>query len=384
MAGRYVPPALRAKAQSREDVDTSSADNSNRSTTTMSSSPGLRGGKSIYSSSDTTSPCLRGGDHSTRSLPRNSDWTSKDELYSPREIQHYFWPEEDQGNGVGNRQSKTLHDSAATPGALAYVLLFTDANPRWEIDGIIYTKSSLELLPQQPANRTEDPAASSSGPEVDLGDSTAPVPAQMPNVSPSEAETPESVKDNHTSTATGASDFASKAGVNEKHPIAVFSQVRRAPYDVRTFRFAGYFSIAKLQMLRPHSPELLRMLEQKWTLTNPRTGQVRHRQRDAKGWEESLKLPWAVIKFQKDDNANATRGKPQIGRLEDVEGDNVGGGKERKGVNEMLRELRMKDSGATDEIQQANVEMDKDPADEVATSQQKQKLNLDSQSQTET
>ncbi|ETI24399.1 hypothetical protein G647_03768 [Cladophialophora carrionii CBS 160.54] len=386
MANRYVPPALRAKGQGREDVSTSRADNSNRSMTTMSTSPGLRGGISAYGSGDSSSPRLRGGDHSPRPLPRDSEWIPDEDLYSLREIQHYFWPEEDLGNGVGKRQSKTLHDSAATPGVLAYVLLFKDANPRWETDGIIYTKSSLELLPAQPAIGANNAAASASGLDVKVGDSNDPLPAQLSNTRPGEAHAPEAIKENHIPTAIDASDVVSGANTKERHAIAVFSQVRRPPYDadstkMRTFRFTGYFNIAKLQLLQPHSPELLRMLEQKWTLTNPRTGQVRHRQRDAKGWEESLKLRWAVIKFEKDDNTDAVRGKPQIARLEDDEGDDVN---EKKGVNEMLRELRMKDSGATNEIQQANVDVDRKSAEEVPLSQQKQKLDPDRQSQSET
>ncbi|OCT52364.1 hypothetical protein CLCR_10690 [Cladophialophora carrionii] len=268
MANRYVPPALRAKGQGREDVSTSRADNGNRSTTTMSTSPGLRGGISAYGSGNVSSPLLRGGDHSTRPLPRNSDWIPDEELYSLREIQHYFWPEEHPEDGVGKRQSKTLHDSAATPGALAYVLLFKDANPRWETDGIVYTKSSLELLPAQPANGADDAAASASGLDIKVGESNDPLPAQLSNTFPGEAHAPEAIKENHILTATDASDVVPGADATKRHPIAVFSQVRRPPYDpdstnIRTFRFTGYFKIAKLQLLQPHSPELLRMLEQK-------------------------------------------------------------------------------------------------------------------------
>ncbi|KAK5685038.1 hypothetical protein LTS10_003113 [Elasticomyces elasticus] len=44
-------------------------------------------------------------------------------------------------------KSRTLHDSAATPGQLAYLLLFEGANPRWDSDKIVFTKSALDMLP---------------------------------------------------------------------------------------------------------------------------------------------------------------------------------------------------------------------------------------------
>jgi hypothetical protein len=363
MANRYIPPALRAQGQARDAANASQANNSNRSMTALPISQGHRGGNDTSNSGAATSPSLRGGLDNIRPLLRKFDPGPEEELYSMREIQRYFWPQEDASSGVVNRKGKTLHDSAATPGVLAYVLLFKDANPRWETDGIIYTKSSLELLPAQSVNRGDDSATLNPGTNVEDGRSTAAQPAEASNMTPGDADAPKLSKENCTPPATGASQVVPGTEGKERHPIAVFTQVRRPPYEpdstkIRTFRFTGYFSIANLQLLQPRSPELLRMLEQKWTLTNPRTGHVRHKQRDAKGWEESLKLRWAVVKFEKDDQANAERGKPRIERLEDDEEGIAGVGSEKKGVNELLRELRMKDSGATENAQQDNSEMD--------------------------
>jgi hypothetical protein len=364
MANRYIPPALRVQGQGRDAANASPANDSNRSMTALPISPGHRSGNDTSISGDATSPSLRrGGLDNIRPLLRKFDPGPEEELYSIREIQRYFWPQDYASSGVGNRKGKTLHDSAATPGALAYVLLFKDANPRWETDGIIYTKSSLELLPAQSANRVDEPATLNLGTDFEDGQSIAIPPAQASNMTPGDAVAPKMIKENRNPPATGASEVVPRTEAKERHPIAVFTQVRRPPYEpdstkIRTFRFTGYFSIANLQLLQPRSPELLRMLEQKWTLTNPRTGQVRHKQRDPKGWEESLKLRWAVVKFEKDDHANAERGKPRIERLEDDEGGIAGGGSEKKGVNELLRELRMKDSGAAENAQQANVEVD--------------------------
>ncbi|KIW68370.1 hypothetical protein PV04_04323 [Phialophora macrospora] len=372
MANRYIPPALRAQGQRRDDAIASRAESSSRSISALPVSTDLRGNNSASIPGDTTSSNPRGGSYNTRPHPRKSHQAPEEELYSTGEIQHYFWPQDDARSGAGNRKSKTLHDSAATPGALAYVLLFKDANPRWETDGIIYTKSSLELLPAQSANRVDDPPTLTPGIEVEDGESIATPPAQASNKTSGETETPELIKEDHTLTATSASEGVPGTEAKERHPIAVFTQVRRPPYEpdstkIRTFRFTGYFKIANLQFLQPRSPELLRMLEQKWTFTNPRTGHVRHKQRDAKGWEESLKLKWAVVKFEKDNHANAERGKPQIEPLEDDDGGITAGGSEKKGVNELLRELRMKDGDATETAQYANVEVDD-------VSQQEQKL----------
>lgn len=45
------------------------------------------------------------------------------------------------------RSHGTLNASASDPHTLRYIVLFADANPRWESERIIFVKSNLELLP---------------------------------------------------------------------------------------------------------------------------------------------------------------------------------------------------------------------------------------------
>jgi len=108
------------------------------------------------------------------------------------------------------------------------------------------------------------------------------------------------------------------------------------------FTFLGYFDLMKMQVLEPNTPELTRMLEQKWTKIN-KWGQSRQIQRDADSWKESLSYRWAVLKFKK---STVQLEPPKI----EVTTDDMGIRKEnlwsdsRKGVNEMLRDMRIKHS----------------------------------------
>lgn len=48
------------------------------------------------------------------------------------------------GPGVANES--TFHASAARPDELSYVILFHQANPRWESDGIVFAKTNIAIL----------------------------------------------------------------------------------------------------------------------------------------------------------------------------------------------------------------------------------------------
>lgn len=108
------------------------------------------------------------------------------------------------------------------------------------------------------------------------------------------------------------------------------------------FTFLGCYDLMKMQILEPNTPELTRMLEQKWTKVN-KWGRSRQIQRDADSWKKSLSYTWAVLKFKK---STAQLEPPKI----EVTTNDVGVRKEnlwsdsRKGVNEMLRDMRIKDS----------------------------------------
>lgn len=60
------------------------------------------------------------------------------------EIKNHFWPadegEEENNNYVSDGgKDRTFHDPAQSPGELAFVFLYWDANPRRDSEGIIFT-----------------------------------------------------------------------------------------------------------------------------------------------------------------------------------------------------------------------------------------------------
>lgn len=195
----------------------------------------------------------------------------------------------------------TLNGTRAEPDRLKYVLLFHQAHPRWPTEQIIYVKSELQLLPQPPSQGQSQPSSTSPENQSSLSD----VP------------------------------FATE--------IMMFEQTSSERIQSRArFTFLGYFDLMKMQVLEPNTPELTRMLEQKWTKIN-KWGQSRQIQRDADSWKKSLSYRWAVLKFKK---STVQLEPPKI----EVTTNDMGIRKEnlwsdsRKGVNEMLRDMRIKDS----------------------------------------
>ncbi|KIW79692.1 hypothetical protein Z517_06306 [Fonsecaea pedrosoi CBS 271.37] len=354
MTGRYIPPALRA----RGDQQVGEASTRDRDTGSTLPPSGPRGG---YYSRPLTS--------------RSDAILDGDDLCSPKEIDRHFWPVREYED-PGTRQ-KTLHDSAATPGVVSYVLLFKDANPRWDEGGIIFTKSSLDLLPADLADKSKERGAAAADGICGEDDKLSSTSQDDRHESGGGNETSgqehgEAQQQQQQGDVAAPSTTSPKAEKLHPHPgpIAVFSQVRRTQFDSsRSFKFAGYYRIVRLTFLQPHSPDLVRMLEQKWSLRNPRTGQVRQRQRDAGAWQESLKMKWAVVKFERDEEAMKSLGELKIERLDDDDDQDGGGDGEglsggangghgrrmsgrkaqRKGVNEMLRELRMGEGEANKE-----------------------------------
>lgn len=263
-----------------------------------------------------------------------------------KEIDNYFWPGEH-----SERPSKTLHDSAAHPGVLSYVLLFGGANPRWGKDNIIFTKSSLEYLPAEIADPPAD-VPDVHGEAAKTPTTPTTTTSDSPETEKSEIDNPEEEQEEaqHQDKVQLPKHEATKAASSPRPPVAVFMQRNR--HERRSFTFEGYFRVAKLQFLEPHTEDLARMLDQKWTVVNARTGYVKHRTRDAQSWQESFKLRWAAVKFEHDKGADRERGKLDIERMDDEDGEEEveggsgrgrGGAREKKGVNELLNELRLKD-----------------------------------------
>jgi len=118
--------------------------------------------------------------------------------------------------------------------------------------------------------------------------------------------------------------------------------------------FTGDYRIMRIARLAPHSPELVKMLEQKWEPPKNKWGKpVRAKTRDPAAWEASMKQAWAVVKFEKDRDATMEVGEPDIklreeeeeeegaeGSIEGASGEN----KKKKNVKEMLQELRLTQS----------------------------------------
>lgn len=171
------------------------------------------------------------------------------------------------------------------------VMLIYYQHPRWKEDQIIYVKTDLHLLPQI-----------------------------------STAESTDNKSDNPLASEIMVFDQSSK------HTSHSSSQAR--------FDFLGFYNLVQMQILEPKSPELVRMLEQKWTRTN-KYGKTRQIERDSTGWQRSLSYRWAVLKFQKADEAGLKALQPQIqiDQARDRGQEKV----PQKSVNQMLRDLRLQE-----------------------------------------
>jgi hypothetical protein len=259
-----------------------------------------------------------GGDATDSGRRDTKENLSPDDLvigFTQQEITSHFWPVEQGGETLDlTDKGKTLHDSADRLGKLAFVMLFAGANPQWQNEHTIYTKSSLDLLPRPSAAEAE---ASQSN-------------AGVGNVDPSDRAP------NHNSRIQAHSN-----GDADGQAIAVFEQVygnnsqNRPPYQ--RFRFEGWYNIENVTLLEPHSAALVKMLEKKWTKQS-KFGGVKKIERDSASWKASLSVKWAEIKLAKDEAASKELGEPQIERLPDPELASP-----KKSVNEMLAEMRLKD-----------------------------------------
>jgi hypothetical protein len=112
-----------------------------------------------------------------------------------------------------------------------------------------------------------------------------------------------------------------------------------AKRQTRGYQFEGWYNVDKLQFLEPNSPELVRMLELKWSRED-KHGQTYTSQRRGTDWDKSLGHRWAVAKLKIDKDACRAKGESQIERLPERRKSSTA----NKSVNEMLAELRMKDA----------------------------------------
>lgn len=123
-----------------------------------------------------------------------------------------------------------------------------------------------------------------------------------------------------------------------RNPIAVFKQIESTQGRTAGFQFEGWYRVDGLEILEPRSPELVRMLEQKWSRKNKHGKDVIGQRRGVE-WEKSMSYQWAVMKMKIDEDASGEKGEPQIERLVERVVTTP-----KKSVNEQLAELRMTDA----------------------------------------
>lgn len=234
-----------------------------------------------------------------------------DKRVSLKELHDHYWPIKDdlKSHDSTNGHNQTLHGSAEQPGKLTYIILFYNANPRWREDNIIFTKSSLHLLPGYPAD----------------GESQIAHAEEQSNTEASQQDCKEE--------AEAADDTFKAAAKESSEPVAVFRELFKKP-STRTIVFEGWYQIDKVSFIEPQSQELARMLAQKWTRKD-RFGKEIKVQREGPKWQESMRHHWAVIKLTK---AQTELEAPKIERLPD---DHLAPQAPQKSVNEMLAEMRV-------------------------------------------
>ena len=301
MAGRYIPPALRNKPSQAPP--------------------------STFSTAPNTASSARDSDLTRRRLSdlKLTPEQSK-QLYTLHEILCHFG---DVSAG------STLHDSAKTPGELAYVVLYRNANPRWYGDKIIYVKTKIWLLPGYGAFKGGGNAGERLGGAIGSEETALSGTVKAGAVAANERGTSVRLSEgvgNSTSAGegpgTGPASSETEAAANEQKQssesqIAIFMEVSNNRHNPRKFIFHGYYHITNVDFLKPNSPELKSMLEQKWTASSGPSapsranalsrdnaenasqwksaqegvGLARTKQRNPEAWAESLRHAWAVVKF---------------------------------------------------------------------------------------
>ncbi|KAI0850872.1 hypothetical protein F5Y00DRAFT_232251 [Daldinia vernicosa] len=307
------------------------------------------------------------------------------DFYDQRAIAKYFGGEEGL-EALPNYNSSTFHNSKEHPDQLSYMLLFTNANPRWPGDRIVFAKSKLTLLPEYSSKKAEYgewPIPKQPEESQDIHATTDKIPTEEASQSTTQdneaghvtaAIESLSVTDEETTRATTSSDASQTDEVpvtetssssssrmkfsdvrnlppeeqeriveEQKQqrrlklhqrqvpgfptippidyvpsvhaPVAVFEERRSYDYGRGArFVFSGWYRIARVNVLAPHSAELVRMQEQKWERRDRYGNVIPSKSRDVSAWNASLKIEWAVVKFEKigDEEAPAT---PAIEKL---------------------------------------------------------------------
>ncbi|KAG8533758.1 uncharacterized protein KY384_001499 [Bacidia gigantensis] len=274
MAGRYVPPALR-----------------NRN---LASAPASQSGKAVESTA------ARRPLSELKLSPDRNDRP----LHTLQEIAPHYGD---------NMTHSTLHDSAKTPGMLSYVVLFHGANPRWYSDHIIFARTNISFVKPFTTVQHDHLEAKPGGLEassrhIALRSSHSGGEVLNDPDKDTSAESPSDVK---TSILSNSEESP------KPHLIPVFLEAKGRPSQGRSAVFYGYFSILHVDFLEPQSPELVRMLEQKWSPSKFGSGQTRRRSPER--WADSLRQEWVVIQMT-EVLSDHTPGDPVIQAMKEEHG----------------------------------------------------------------
>ena len=182
--------------------------------------------------------------------------------------------------------------NGSTQQSLSFIIVFKDQHPEWPPK--IFCKSNLNLLPTMlaPSIDAEAKASASSDSSITARISQA-------------TESPMSP--------------GTQAGGDHVSPIPIFTQFQARP---PTFLYDGVRSIKSVTYLQPGSPELIELLNRKF-------GSQR-KERTSESWQSSLSTKWAVVEM-----GEAEKGRNPMVPLKKM--------KDEKSVNEMLREMRVRD-----------------------------------------
>ncbi|KAI0149540.1 hypothetical protein GGR57DRAFT_224163 [Xylariaceae sp. FL1272] len=152
MSSNYVPPYRRGEAPANTTGNPPSTAQHGASTQHPFSNSyrgrggrGSRGSRGNYRGNRGNHRGGRGGNYGNffQKKPQEPQ-VDESQLVHQRDVQHHFEAQDDGSFPVGH---STLNGSKEHPGDLSYMLLFRNANPRWESHKIIFAKSNLALIP---------------------------------------------------------------------------------------------------------------------------------------------------------------------------------------------------------------------------------------------